>query len=285
VIEAVRLQPSRARLFMGEAMKLPAFVRRDFLVAWSYRMSFFSDIVSLAGMALTFYFIGLMVDPAKLPTYGGTQVTYLEFAAIGITLSVFIHFALDRVAHAMRGEQMMGTLESVLMTPTARSTVQLGSVVFDLIYIPLRTAIFLIVVSLSFGLSFELSGIPMALVILFFFIPFVWGLGVVSAAAILTFRRGSGMIGMAAVGLALISGIYFPIDLLPGWLAGISRLNPIALAVEGMRDSLLGGAGWLDVAPTVLVLAPLSALSLLLGIFAFRLAVRRERRAGTLGLY
>jgi uncharacterized membrane protein (UPF0182 family) len=52
-----------------------------------------------------------------------------------------------------------------------------------------------------------------------------------------------------------------------------------------MREALLGGAGWTDVAPSLLVLAPMSAFSLIVGMAIFRLAVRRERRLGTLGLY
>ena len=69
--------------FAGELRKLPAFVRRDFLVAWSYRLPFITDWIGLAFQALIFYFIGLMVDPSKLPTFGGEQTTYLAFAASG----------------------------------------------------------------------------------------------------------------------------------------------------------------------------------------------------------
>ena len=39
---------------------------------------------------------------------------------------------LARVKAAIRGEQVMGTLEMVFLTPTAPTTVQLGSVVYDL---------------------------------------------------------------------------------------------------------------------------------------------------------
>lgn len=272
-------------LVVGEVRKLPAFMRRDFLVAWSYRMSFVSDIVGLAGQAFVFYFIGQLVDSSKLPRFGGTEVTYLEFAAIGIALAVFIQFGLERVSAAMRGEQLMGTLESLLVTPTARATVQLGSVVFDLVYIPTRTALFLGVIALSFGLHIDPSGILPATVLLLAFIPFVWGLGIASAGAVLTFRRGSGLVGIGAVALALVSGLYFPLDLLPDWIADAARLNPIALATDGMREALLGGAGWAELAPKLVALVPMSACSLALGITVFRLALRRERRTGTLGLY
>jgi ABC-2 type transport system permease protein len=158
-------------------------------------------------------------------------------------------------------------------------------VAFDLVYIPLRTAGFLIAVALAFGLNFDPSGLVPALLVLLVFIPFVWGLGVASAAVIMTFRRGGGVVGIGVVGLGLISGIYFPLELLPGWLEAIAVFNPIAIAITGMREALLGGVGWEEALRDMLVLAPMSAASLILGLTAFRQAVRRERRLGTLGLY
>jgi ABC-2 type transport system permease protein len=285
VTELGFIEPSRSRALAGELRKLPAFVRRDFLVAWSYRMSFVTDAVGIVGQALLFYFVGLMVDESVLPTYQGTTVTYLEFAAVGMALSVFVQFGLQRVAAAVRAEQLMGTLESLLTSPTAVPTIQVGSVAFDLVYMPLRLIVFLGALALAFGLGFEPSGLLPATAVLVAFLPFVWGLGVVSAAVTLTFRRGGGMIGMGLLGLGLVSGAYFPVTLLPGWLEATAAANPIALAIDGMRDALLGGAGWGAVGPAVAVLAPLSVVSLALGLTAFRLALRRERRIGTVGQY
>lgn len=278
-------EPGRLTLLGIELRKLPAFVRRDFLVAWSYRMSFVSDLVNLAGQVIVFYFIGLMVDPSVLPTYGGSEVTYLEFAAIGIAVGVFMQFGLDRVAAAMRGEQLMGTIESVLVTPTAPATIQIGAVSFDLVYVPLRTLVFLLSVTLAFGLNLSAGGLLPAGLVLIAFIPFVWGLGVAAAALLLTVRRGSGVIGLGFVALGLVSGVYFPLDLLPGWLTAVGEANPVALAIEAMRESLLGSASVGSVLPTAAILLPCSAVSLTAGLLLFRLSVRRERRKGTLGLY
>jgi ABC-2 type transport system permease protein len=284
-MSTLELEVRQLGALTGELRKLPAFLRRDFLVAWSYRMSFVSDLVGLVGQVIVFYFIGQLVDSSRLPTFGGSSVSYLEFAAVGIALGVFIQFGLDRVSAAMRGEQLMGTLESVLMTPTAPSTIQLGSVAFDLVYIPLRTAAFLGGVTLAFGLHFTASGIGPALLLLLAFIPFVWGLGVLTAAMLLTFRRGSGLIGLGTVVVGLLSGVYFPLTLLPDWLEGIANMNPVAQAINGMRDALLGGGGFVDIASNLAFVLPFSAASLAVGLGVFRLAVRRERRRGTLGLY
>ena len=279
------VKPSRPSVVIGELRKVPAFIRRDFLVAWSYRIVFVSDVINLAGQVLLFAFVGKMIDPSTLPRYGGTEVTYLEFASIGIALAVFVQFGLTRVGSAVRGEQLMGTLESVLMTPTAPTTVQLGSVAFDLVYIPIRTALFLGLTAVFFGLHFSPGGTLPAALILLSFIPFVWGLGVVAGATILTIRRGGGMVGFGVLALAFSSGIYFPVDLLPGWVEATAAFNPIALAIEGIREALLGTVTASETASILAVLAPLSLAALGLGLLTFRLALRRERRRGTLGLY
>jgi len=275
----------RATILLEELAKLPAFLRRDFLTALSYRVAFISDAANLVLQTATFYFIGLIVDDAVLPSYGGRTTSYLEFAVVGIALSMFIALGLSRVARAVRSEQLMGTLEAVLTTPTSPATVQVGSVVYDLIYIPLRTGLFLVIAAVLFGLDFDVSGIGAASAVLLAFIPFVWGLGLVTAAAALTIRGSGAGVGFAVSVLTLVSGAYFPLDLFPAWVQSLADYNPLAIAIEGMREAMLGDAGWSAVAGDVLVLVPISAASLALGIVAFRMALRRERRVGTLGHY
>jgi ABC-2 type transport system permease protein len=282
---AASLAPSRVAVVLGELTKLPAFLRRDFLVAVSYRTMFFSDAFRLLIQAFLFYFVGLLVDPSKLPTFGGSPVSYMEFVAIGLALAAFVQVALGRVAGAIRREQLAGTLESLMMTPTSTATMQLGSVAYDLAYIPLRTALFLVAVAIGFGLEFDLSGLAPAAVVVLFFIPFVWGLGIAGAAAILTFRGGQSGVGFGVTLLTLASGAYFPLELLPHWVSSFAEYNPMAIAIDGMRDAMLGGTGWSGVGRALLLLTPASILSLGLGILAFRAASERERRRGTLGLY
>jgi ABC-2 type transport system permease protein len=273
--------PSRVQ----ELRKLSAFVRRDFLVLWSYRLSFLTSFVGLFGGALIFYFVGKMVDPAAIPTVGGKRVSYLEFAVVGMTLGGFVHLGLERVSAALRNEQLMGTLESLLTTPTSSQTIQIGSVLFDLIFIPLRMGLLLAMLALVFGLSLDIGGVPQSLVLLAFFMPFVWGLGILAAAITLTFRRGAGVVGLATGALTLVSGLYFPLSLLPNWLERISVANPLTIAATGLREALLGDVGWGSIGGDILILTPLSIVSILVGTIAFKLALTRERRLGTLGAY
>jgi ABC-2 type transport system permease protein len=85
--------------------------------------------------------------------------------------------------------------------------------------------------------------------------------------------------------LGLTSGAFFPLSVLPGWLASVESYNPIAIVLTGIREALIGGAGWHELATPALELLPLAIASVAVGIYFFRLFLRRERRLGTLGLY
>jgi ABC-2 type transport system permease protein len=284
-MSSVAVPAGRVEVAAHETLKLAAFLRRDLLVAWSYRVAFFSDIANLGAQMLVFFFVGELIDSGELPGYGGAPVTYLEFVTLGIVLNVFVQVALNRTAEALRTEQMIGTLEALLTTPTATVTIQLGSAVFDLVYLPLRTAVFLTFMALVVGLDLDASGILPSLALILAFIPFVWGMGMIAAAAILTFRQGGGAMGLGVLVLGLASGAFFPLSVLPGWIADVAEYNPLAIAIEGLRDLLLGGTGWSGIAGDLPLLVAMSAISVAIGWLAFRLALRRERRRGTLGLY
>jgi ABC-2 type transport system permease protein len=119
---------ARREAFWEEVRKLPAFFRRDLLVTWSYKLQFFTDWINLIGQVVVFYFVSGLVNPSAMPSYGGTQVSYLQFVTIGIAVTSFLQVSLARVTAAIRNEQLQGTLETLLLTPTAPATFQIGSV-------------------------------------------------------------------------------------------------------------------------------------------------------------
>src|SRR5207249_3893713 len=154
--------------------------RRDLLVLWSYRAGFFSDWIYVIAQVLVFYFINRLVPSSRLPTYGGRATTYIQFVTVALVLTTFMQITLGRLVSTLRNEQLMGTLESLLVTPTAPTTIQLGSVVYDVLYVPLRTAVFLTLMYFLLGVRFYLSGLLPVAAIFAVFIPFMWGLSVLS---------------------------------------------------------------------------------------------------------
>lgn len=265
-----------------EARKLPAFFRRDLLTALSYRTAFVLDWGNLLVQLFLFSLIGRLVDPATLEGTGSSS--YVEFTAVGIALAGFMQLAMGRATASVREEQLMGTLESVLLTPTRPITFTLGSVTYDLIYIPIRTVIFLTIASAIFGLGFTAAGIAGVMVILLSFIPFVWGLGMVAAGLTLTIRKASVIGGLVGLGLTLGSNTYFPIEVLPAWLQPIARANPLTVSLDAAR-LVLTGEGWGPVWSAVQPILPLAVVALALGVVVLHLSLARERSKGTLGQY
>jgi ABC-2 type transport system permease protein len=269
----------------AELSKLSAFARRDLLVRLSYRTALISDWVNILAQAVIFAYVSKLIKPSALPTYGDQQTSYIAFVSVGLTISVFLQVGVGQIATAVRSEQLMGTLEALLVTPTRSATLLVGTVIYDLIYVPIRTGLFLIIVAVWTGVSFATSGVLPAGAILLAFTPFVWGLGAAVAAATLTFKRAAVGVGVATFVLTISSGTYFPLTLFPSWVQTLAKVNPVAVALDGMRSCLLGGEGWSQALPAIGFLAACSAVTLAAGLFAFRLALRREARLGTVALY
>lgn len=269
----------------AEFSKLLAFLRRDLLVARSYRMSSITGYAGMLAQVALFYIVSQMVDSTKMPTFGNVRSNYLAFVGVGIMIGVFLQLGTGRAASAMRTEQFAGTLEAVLATPTSLVTFQLGSVFYELVLAPIRTIIYLIVFVWLLGVNYHLTGLGTAMAIMAMFAVFALGLGTVSAAAILVLKQTGAVISLGTAILTMASGAYFPLHLIPKPLSTLAGWSPVAVALSSMRTVLIGGAGWQQVKLEVMILGVMASCTLIIGILTLNLALRREQRMGTLGLY
>ena len=109
--------------------KPQAFLKKDFLMETSYRFSFFLQFGGIFFSVVMFYFVSELIGSApsvqqSLSRYGGN---YFSFVLIGIAFSNFLSVGLGSFSSSIRGEQMMGTLEAMLVTPTRLSTIIISS--------------------------------------------------------------------------------------------------------------------------------------------------------------
>lgn len=268
-----------------EAPKLAAFVRRDFRIMLTYKVGSLTGLLGIIVQVVALSLLGKLIDTSRMPEFDGIRATYVEFVVIGVCLNMAVLLLLHELARALRNEQLTGTLESLLVTPTRIETVQFGSTLFNVLYVPLRLGLFLAAIAIVFGLKLHAGGILPATVLTLEFLPLLWGIGLLAAAAVLRFRRGTGMVGMGVAVVGVGSGVFFPLSVLPSWLARLDAYNPLAIVLAALRDALIGGAGWHQLEAPLIELLPLAVVSSVAGIVLFRYFLRRERRLGTLGLY
>jgi len=101
--------------------------------------------------------------------------------------------------------------------------------------------------------------------------------------ALLTSSRGAGMLSLPVLGLIAVSGIFYPITALPGWLEWIGQLTPVYWMGLGMRSALLPGEAvvvevgesWRHL-ETAAVLGIWAVAGLLLAPVVLRRMARRE---------
>jgi ABC-2 type transport system permease protein len=147
----------------------------------------------------------------------------------------------------------------------------------------LRTLLGLVPVSLMawafFGFSIYSLGLPL---VAFFAIlqMFSWSIGLAMSGMIMRVGQSAESFAWAAVFILLpISGVYYPVTILPHWLQIISRFIPTSYVFEGMRAILAEKTVHWDLMAAAF---GLSVLYLLIGFQIFLWFFRRARRDGTL---
>ncbi len=147
----------------------------------------------------------------------------------------------------------------------------------------LRTLLGMIPVSLMawafFGYSIYTLGLPL---LAFFVIlqMFSWSIGLAMSGLVMRVGQSAESFAWAAVFVLMpVSGVYYPVSVLPHWLQVIAWGLPPAYIFEGMRSIMLEKTVHWD----MLALAfGLSAVYLVIGFQVFQWFFRSSRRAGSL---
>lgn len=264
-----------------------AFIMRDFRQTVSYKFAFLLDLASVFFNAATFYFVAKLFDSGAgvsphLAEYGGQ---YFPFVLIGIAFAAYQTTGLNSFAQSLRQEQYMGTLESILVTPVRIPTFLAGSTLWDFLYASGEVFFYFLLAFLAFGLTMPTANINMAFLSLALTLTTFMGLGVLSAAFILRFKKGNPVAWVIATASELLGGVYFPTSILPDWMKSIAEWVPMMHALTALRKSLLSGAQFADIQEHIVFLAVFTVVIWPVGVLAFKWALKRSQADGSLGHY
>jgi ABC-2 type transport system permease protein len=261
-----------------------AFIRRDWQAERSYRLAFLLGFGGIFFSVLVFYFVAQLLGEAAAPylaVYGGD---YFAFVLVGIAFQRFFGVGLTTFAGALRQAQTTGTLEAMLAAPARLSHVILASSLWSYGLTTLHVVLYLLAGALFLGVRVD-GNFPAALAVLALSALVFGSIGIFSAAFVMALKRGDPVTAAVSAVSTFFGGVYFPVEVLPGWLAPLSAILPVTYALRAMRLALLQGAGWGALAGDLLVLAGFAAALLPLSLWAFRYAVRRAQVDGSLAHY
>lgn len=262
--------------------KLWAFIKRDFLVTISYRFAFLLQMIGMLLSLLVFFFVAKMIKP---DTAGLDGIAPFSWILFGYMFQFYFSTALFAFSAKIRNEQVLGTLEAMLVSPTPTSMVIFSSAAWDFAYGAIRVLVYMLFAVLLFGVEMHFNGFGAFLLGIVLTLLSFAGIGILSASFILYFKRGDPINFMLTGATALLGNVFFPAALLPGWLQAASHYLPITWALNVVRGSLLQGKTFTELHTDLLALAGLTAVLLPLGLFFSRYAIRRAKREGSLIKY
>jgi ABC-2 type transport system permease protein len=259
-----------------------ALFLRDFAIARSYRAAFLLELFETLFAAAGMFFLSRFIESPQLDRALPSGTSYFSFAVVGLAFFDYLIVALRAFDDTLSDARQNGTLEHLLVTQTSLPVILAGSILYPFVLLSLRTAIYL-------GWGAALFGFPLgqanwfgAILILVASILAFSGLGVLSASYLLVFKRGN-PVNWAFVGISsLVSGMMYPVSVLPVWLQYVARLVPVTYALEGMRAALLAHAALRELWPSLAALLIFAAVLLPVSFATFSWALRRTKITGTL---
>lgn len=261
-----------------------AFLVRDCRIDLSYKVRLATRLAGALLNIAVYYFITQVFGDVAAPhlaRYGGS---YFAFIIIGIAFTDYMTMGIGAISSSIREGQTTGTLELMLLSPTRLMVVLLSSSIWSYIIATLRVAIYF-GLGMLLGMQLDNVNLPFALLSLGVAIVSFEALGLFAASLVILFKSGDPAGWMIRVSSMLLSGVFYPVGVLPEWLRLAAQALPLTHALELLRRSLLRGEGIAQLWGELLALTLLTAVLLPLGMLACSLAIRVARTDGSLSYY
>lgn len=232
---------------------------------------------------VTFKFVSEMVGES------GPEVAfdYYTFVVLGIAAMGLLGVTLNSFGNFMLQFVNQGQLEMFLVEP-----LPWRSLPFALIPWPaaqsIVSAALMLLVSVPLGASYSLSGIPAALVIVVLGFAATLSVGILGASIKVLSKRSDPLLQLYTIAASVLSGAFFPVEILPSWLRSLSWLIPHTYVMQALRRVLMPQG---DVLPgptggqAILALVIFSLVMYPIALWVFGRSLDYGRKVGALSGY
>jgi ABC-2 type transport system permease protein len=269
-----------AAVLRHEFISLGGVVERNWYLVKRYVWWELAFFFWTAANTLTIVFIAKGVEA------GGGKVDINRLTTIlliGAVIWSYLGIVFEILIETVAWERWEGTIEYTFMAPLRRSVHLLGTGVFAILYGLVRASIVFVAISAFFGLHMPNANFGAAFVLLAVASVSFVGIGMMTAVLPLISPEKGTQFGYVGQGLMLVvSGVYYPVSVLPDPMQWIAKISPATYALRGMRSAILDGAGlgsvWGDIWPLIVI----GLVSVPLGIWVFRRGEIHAKKHGKL---
>ena len=285
----VKLMSEKTPLRKTPILKMiTSFIMRDFKVWWTYKFWLTLEVAGSILLVATYYLFSSITTSQQVQEAGYTTRGYFTFALIGIAFQQYVFFAVQSINESIRDEQWNGTIETILSSATDFKTFLLGETCFFFI---ISSALLLIslLTGILFGARFNISlkSILSMIVISALLIVSHIAIGILSAGIIMKTKQGNPLTWAFSWMTQLVSGVFYPLRLLPWYFEWIGKIFPLTYSLDGIRLCLQARQDLSS--PTVLGdivnLIIFTAIAIPIALYIFKKGYNAARKDGSLGQY
>ena len=272
--------PGAAATLRHELIGLSGVFERNVYLVKRYFWWDVAFFVWTVANTLTIVFIAEGIEATGGQIDVGQVTTIL---LVGAVVWAYLGIIFEILTETVAWERWEGTIEYTFMAPLSRPIHLFGMGLFAIVYGIIRAILLFGVVALFFDIDVGGANFLAALVILLIAsIPFL-GIGMMTAVLPLISPEKGTQLGFIAQGILLVvSGVYYPVSVLPEWMQWLSTISPATYALDGIRASILDGASlgslWHDIWPLLVI----GLVSVPLGLWVFRTGERYAKQHGKL---
>jgi len=201
------------------------------------------------------------------PIHLETEITYIDFIAPGIIIFGIL-ILIPTSARMIVSDKEKGFLTRLLTTPT-RPWEFISAYSLCLFAVGIAQIIIFIVIAYLMGMDIVGSA---GLVFLVFALTALCciGIGMIISSLTKSENQADPLSWLIAMPLAMLSGCWFSLEMMPSWLQSIANAFPFAHAIDASRSILIRGTGLEAVGTDFLFLVVWTVIIFLAGIILFR---------------
>jgi ABC-2 type transport system permease protein len=267
---------TRRRVLRDELVGLYGVVERNVYLTKRYLLWDLAFLLWTIANTLTIVFIARGVG------LSAAERNELETKLlIGGVIWAFLGIIFEIVTETVAWERWEGTIEYTFMAPVSRPVHLIGMGVYAVLYGLVRAAAVFVAVAAFIGIHVPNANYGASIALLAIASVSFIGVGMMTAVLPLISPEKGTQLGFVAQGLMLVvSGVYYPVSVLPGWMQWIAKISPATYALRGIRNSIIDGVGiaWADVWPLLVI----GAVSIPLGLAVFKAGERYAKQHGKL---
>lgn len=211
---------------------------------------------------------------------------FIGFVVLGGAMLAFWANVLWSMAGQLHWERQSGNLELYLMAPSSMLWILAGMAFGGILATLVRSVAIIILGSLLFGVTYHIVSIPGLALVFILTLVALYGLGSMLASLYLLYNREVWSIQEVIQDpISLLTGFYFPVRALGGFVGFAASLIPLTLGLDAMRQLVFADSqGFIPVGWEILILAVLVVVFLFGAVWSFTFIERRAKYEGRLSL-